>query len=148
MDRGTELKAVLHYKTNSSQPHTVTHDHDICPRAISGQRAPSTLGEALCLSRLHCEASQKPALLGLPPVFMLLFEGSLTHQQVANSVARGPLAATCQALQLLLSHSSARWPSPSPRKASCGKKTIPWVEFIWCKIYKHLQQTRHYILQK
>lgn len=119
VDRGTEVKVVFHrdFSTNTlvswplqkGPPGTKDTIH-------SGRRSP-----------LHGEVSQKPALLGSPPVFMLFFEGSLTHQEGINCVSRGSLAATCQAPQLLLSHSSACSPSPSPRKESCRKKRASWV---------------------
>lgn len=118
VDRGTEVKVVFHrdcstntlgsWPLQKGPPGTKDTIH-------SGRSSPP-----------HGEVSQKPALLGSPPVFTLFFEGSLTHQEGVNCVARASLAATRQAPQLLLSHSSACSPSPSPRKESCRKRAA-WV---------------------
>lgn len=122
-------------------------DRDMGPRDHIGVKDTIHSGRGFAFSPLHREASQKPALLGLPPVFILFFESSLTHQEGVNCASRGTLVANCQVPQPLLSRSSACWPSPSPRKASCRKKTTPEFEFVCCKTHRHLQWGRDCILQ-
>lgn len=149
MDRGTELKAVLHYKITSAQPTHSTSDAWPChqPKDHVGAKDTIYSGRGFAFFPLHCEASQRPSLPGLPPVFILFFEGSLTHQEGINCAPRGTLVASYQAPPPLLSRASACWLSPSPRKASCGKKTTLGFEFVCSKMDKYLQGIRHGILQ-
>ena len=125
---------------------TATHSRDVCPGATSGQRIPSTLGEALPLSSPLWSLSKACSSRLASSCYAIFWK---SFDPPAGSKLCSKEIAGCQ--------SSSSWTSLislfSMLALSFTQKGKLWEEnnTVWVRlmqICKHLQETRYSILQK